>query len=201
MLTPLFRIVVNWRVSSTNKVSSSLINRNLRTPNLNVLVTKRKSSLKSTLMWKVNIHEWFWKRFSNPWWSRGYSIQTLFLKPGSSINTVFLKVLYWNILKGDRDFLKDDYFFSWLRQFNLVFISETHSTKEQKFDLEGYKSYHNSFLEVNSRKPCSGVGVFIQSSIQDYVLNVDHSNYTNHVIVTLSVKGVWGVVQPPLLQD
>ena len=97
---------------------------------------------------------------------------------------MLLKVLYWNI-NGRSRFLKDDYFFSWLKQFNLVFISETHFTKGQKFDLEGYKSYHNSFLDVNSCKPCSGVSVFIQYSIQDYVLNVDHSNYTNHVIVTL----------------
>ena len=106
------------------------------------------------------------------------------MKPGPSTNTVLFKVLYWNI-NGRSRFLKDNFFFSWLKQFNLLFISETHFTKGQKFDLEEYKSYHNSFSDVSSRKPCSGVSVFIHASIQDYVLNVDNSNYTNHIIVTL----------------
>ena len=106
------------------------------------------------------------------------------MKPGPSVKKLFLNVLYWNI-NGRWRFLKDDYFFSWLKEFNLIFISETHFTKGQKFDLDDYKSYHNCFSDVNSRKPCSGVSAFIHSSIQDYVCTVDDSNYSNHIVVDL----------------
>ena len=106
------------------------------------------------------------------------------MKPGPSINELSLQVLYWNI-NGRWRFLNDEYYFSWLKQFHIVFITETHFTKGQKFDLSDYQSYHNPFSDINSRKPCSGISVFVHDSIQDYIDDVDHQNYSNHIVITL----------------
>ena len=118
------------------------------------------------------------------------------MKKGPSINNIRLNILFWNI-NGRWRFFHDDEVFAWTKQFNIIFMSETHLTKGQKFELFDYKAYHNPFSDVLCRQPCGGVSVFIHKSIQEFVEHVDKT-HTNHIVVTF--KGghcIFGSYIPP----
>ena len=57
---------------------------------------------------------------------------------GSSVNNTAFNICFWNI-NGRWTFLKDDNIIKWIKQFNIIFLTETHFTKGQIFDIPGYK--------------------------------------------------------------
>ena len=86
---------------------------------------------------------------------------------------------------------------SWISQFDIIFLSETHFTKGQIFELKNYKSYHNPFSDVNDIKARWGISCFISLTILPNVLHVDRS-FDNHILITL--KGghrIFGSYIPP----
>lgn len=78
-----------------------------------------------------------------------------------------------------------------------MFISETHFTKGQKFDIPGYKSFHNSFSSISDKKSRWGISCFISNSYIQYVLDVNcHNN--NHILVTFKGQHrLFGSYIPP----
>ena len=76
-------------------------------------------------------------------------VQSLFwkMKPDASA-IINLKILFWNV-NGRCRFLNDPIVHKWVSDFNVMFISETHLTKGQKFVIEGYIPFHNSFSKTN----------------------------------------------------
>ena len=107
-----------------------------------------------------------------------------------------VSVIYWNI-NGRWRFFKDANIVSWISQFSIVFLLETHFTKGQIFELENYKSYHNSYSKVTDRKARWGISCFVSKEVLPNVLNVD-CGFANHILVTM--KGshrIFGSYIPP----
>ena len=76
-------------------------------------------------------------------------------------------------------------------------MSETHLTKGQKFELNGFKAYHHPFSDAHCRHPCGGVSAFIHNSIEAYIENVE-TIHANHIVLTM--KGnhrIFGSYIPP----
>ena len=105
------------------------------------------------------------------------------MKTGSRRSSVAFRICHWNI-NGRWMFFKDENIARWITQFDIVFLTETHFTKGQTFDLPNYKSYHNAFSDVNDRKARWGISCFIANKAMPYVLNVDRT-FDNHIMVTL----------------
>ena len=94
-------------------------------------------------------------------------------------------------------FFKDDNIVRWITQFDIIFLTETHFTKGQTFDLSNYKSYHNPISTVNDRKARWGISCFISNKTMQYVLNVDRT-FDNHILVTLKEgHRIFGSYIPP----
>ena len=84
-----------------------------------------------------------------------------------------------------------------MKQFNIIFLTETHFTKGQIFDILGYKSYHNPFSDVTDRKSRWGISCFISNDLLQYVVNVDRT-FENHVVVALkNGHRIFGSYIPP----
>ena len=86
------------------------------------------------------------------------------------------------------------------KKFNIIFLTETHFTKGQVFNIPDYKSYHNPISEVNEGKPRWGVSCFISQDILQYVTDVDRS-FDNHIVILL--KGghrIFGSYMPRLIR-
>ena len=119
------------------------------------------------------------------------------MSTGSNECNVVFKVLFWNI-NGRWRFLNDENIVRWIEQFNIIYLSETHFTKGQVFNISNYKAYHNPISDVNDGKPRWGVSCFISHELLQYVIEVDRS-FDNHILVLL--KGghrIFGSYIPPV---
>ena len=100
-------------------------------------------------------------------------------------------------LLGRWQFCKDDEISSWLNQFNIIFLMETHFTKGQKFNFKGYQSYHNAFSNVSDKTSRWGLSCFISHNIPSYINNVN-CDLENHIIITLKDNHrIFGSYIPP----
>ena len=72
----------------------------------------------------------------------------------------------WEAMK--QMLVNDDEILQWTSRFNIIFMSETHLTKGQKFELKSYKAHHHPFSDTDCRNPCGGVSAFIHNSIEEY---------------------------------
>ena len=118
------------------------------------------------------------------------------MNTGSRQNSVKLNICYWNV-NGRWFFFKDSNIAQWISQFNLIFLSETHFTKGQKFDLPNYKSYHNSFSNPGDSKARWGISCFVSNSLMSQIINVDCS-FENHIVVSFKEgHRVFGSYIPP----
>ena len=96
-----------------------------------------------------------------------------------------LHVCFWNI-NGRKFLIKSEKIQNWLnKNFDIVFLSETHLVKGEKFKLLSFNEYHNSFSTDMDRKPRGGVSCFINNSWMDFVEDVDVSS-SDHILVRLN---------------
>ena len=103
------------------------------------------------------------------------------MKNGPNELKLELKVLFWNI-NGRVTFLRDTNILAWLNNFNLIFLSETHFTEGQIFDIHGYNTYHNTNSIVSDAKPRGGLSCFIKNNIHSHVKTVNVS-FDYHIVV------------------
>ena len=122
------------------------------------------------------------------------AVQSLY---GPDVSTIIdLKILFWNI-NGRHHFLNDPAIHEWVINFNVIFISETHLTKGQKFVIDGYTPFHNSLSKPTDKKPRGGVSYFIHNEVMKFVNKV-YLEYESHILILL--KGghrIFGSYVPP----
>ena len=129
--------------------------------------------------------------------NRYSAVQSLFLKNGPDASAIIdLNILFCNV-NGRCRFLNDPTVHKWVSNFNVMFISEAHLTKGQKFVIEGYIPFPNSFSKPTDRKPRGGLSCFIHNEVMKFVNEV-YLEYDSHILVLL--KGghrIFGSYVPP----
>ena len=81
-------------------------------------------------------------------------------------------------------FLQTDFIVNWLKNFNIIFVTETHLYKKQIFDVKGFIPFHNAFTENDGvKKARGGLSCFIAPELMEYVKNVDRE-CTDNIFVT-----------------
>ena len=71
----------------------------------------------------------------------------------------------------------------WLnKNFDIVFLSETHLVKDEKYKLNSYTEYHNPFSTHTDRKARGGVSCFIRNDLVTFVEEIDTS-LSDHILV------------------
>ena len=96
-----------------------------------------------------------------------------------------LRVCFWNI-NGRKFLIKSEKIQNWLnKNFDIVFLSETHLVKGEKYKLPSFTDYHNPYSDHMDRKPRGGVSCFISNSCVDFVEDVDRSS-SDHILIRLT---------------
>ena len=68
------------------------------------------------------------------------------------------RCMFWNI-NGMRESLISDFMINWLYiNGDILFISETHLCKGQKFKLRNFVGFHSNFSEPGTKHPRGGGG-------------------------------------------
>ena len=97
---------------------------------------------------------------------------------------IFYRVMFWNI-NGRMQFLQTDVIRSWLSSnFDICFITETHMTKGEAFNLESFLSFHNAYSKPTCDHPRGGVSCFIQKKFIKNTIDIN-IEIENFIIVTL----------------
>ena len=111
---------------------------------------------------------------------------------------IYPHVLFWNI-NGRITFLTSNFLWDWLQKnFDIIFIPETHLCKNQKFILDNFKVYHNAYSDTNARKPRGGVSCLISTHflqfIEEIIVEIPE-------IILIKFKGgdiIFGTYIPPV---
>ena len=117
------------------------------------------------------------------------------MKGGPSAN-LNLKILFWNV-NGRMRFLNDNNILSWIQKFNIIFITETHMTKGQVFDIPGFKPFHNPSSTIFDKKSRGGISCFVTIPIYTQIQHLDCS-FDSHIVVTFKDGSkIFGSYIPP----
>ena len=104
------------------------------------------------------------------------------MKGGVEATHKNLRVCFWNI-NGRKFLIKSEKIQSWLnKNFDIVFLSETHLVKGEKYKLPSFTDYHNPYSDHMDRKPRGGVSCFISNSCEEFVEDVDQSS-SDHILI------------------
>ena len=105
-------------------------------------------------------------------------------------------VLSWNI-EGKHYILKNDDIKKYLNKYDILFIHETHCTREMDLEIENYTAIQNQCKISSVDKPRGGCVMFIKNNMMKYVESYD-KNFNDAIIVYLSTNIViCGVYVPP----
>ena len=95
---------------------------------------------------------------------------------------VDLRVLYWNI-NGFTEMIKSEEDSSWLyKNIDVCFLSETHMTVGQKFNVNNFKCVNHPFSDVFSKKPRGGITCMIKLDIVQYITEINRDT-PDHIVV------------------
>ena len=101
--------------------------------------------------------------------------------------SVKLRCVFWNI-NGRMQFLTSDFISSWLdKNCDVLFVTETHLCKCQKFKLKKFLDFHSPFSDAGVRYPRGGVSCFVVPSILRYIENIDRD--TPELIIVRFIGG------------
>ena len=104
------------------------------------------------------------------------------MKGGAEAIHKNLIVCFWNV-NGRMFLIKSEKIQNWLeKNFDMVFLSETHLVKGEKFKLNSFNEYHNAFSTQDDRKARGGVSCFIKNHLMDFIDTVD-KDLSDHIIV------------------
>ena len=79
---------------------------------------------------------------------------------------------FWNI-NGRIRLLRSEIVYKWLHSnFDVIFITETHLTKGQIFELDAFNSYHNSYSTIDDTHPRGGISCFAKPSLLKYITDI-----------------------------
>ena len=110
---------------------------------------------------------------------------------------VNIRVLFWNV-NGFITMIKAPEVSGWLhKNFDLCFVIETHMTKGEKFDLEGFKCFNHPFSDVLASKPREGLMCLIKQEFMQYVMEVNRDNPDIIVVNLHGGNTIFGIYIPP----
>ena len=93
-----------------------------------------------------------------------------------------LKILYWNI-NGFTEMIKTEEVSNWLyKNCDICFLSETHMTMGQKFDVNNFKCVNHPFSDVFSKKPRGGLICMVKFEIVQYITKIN-CDTPDHIVV------------------
>ena len=84
-----------------------------------------------------------------------------------------LHFCFWNI-NGRKHLIRSEKIQKWLsKNFDIVFLSETHLLKGEKYKIDSFKDYHNAFSTNEDQKARGGVSCFINNSALPHISKVE----------------------------
>ena len=98
-----------------------------------------------------------------------------------------VNIISWNINGLSQDKLNDALLGSFLKQFDIILLSETWASTHDAFSLDGYV-YHNyprKSKHLKSKRESGGLGIFIHHGIQEGILKWSH---TDDIIAWIILK-------------
>lgn len=115
---------------------------------------------------------------------------------GNDFN-VDVRVLFWNI-NGFTELIKSAEVLGWLnKNCDICFVSETHMTKGENFDIENFKCINHPFSDVLGSKPRGGVMCMIKDDYMQYVTKINRDIPDNIVITFHGGHTIFGSYIPP----
>ena len=94
--------------------------------------------------------------------------------------------------------LRSDFINNWLAvNFDVVFISETHLTKGQLYELKNFAAVHNPYSTVDDVKPRGGISCFIQVNFLKHVKRTDITVSENIIVNLKNGDVLFGSYVPP----
>ena len=94
--------------------------------------------------------------------------------------------------------LRSDFINDWLTvNFDIIFISETHLTKGQIFELKNFGAVHNPYSTVDDIKPRGGISCFIKTNFSKHVKRSDISVPENIIVTFKNGDVIFGSYVPP----
>ena len=110
---------------------------------------------------------------------------------------MYPRVCFWNI-NGRIHLLRSAFIVNWLvTNFDIVFISETHLTKGQKFEIKDFSAVHNPYSSVDDLKARGGVSCFIKITHMKHIAYVDTSVSENVIVRFKNGDVIFGSYLPP----
>ena len=117
---------------------------------------------------------------------------------GLDVVNIDIHVVFWNI-NGRTHLLKTEYISQWIKsKFDLCFLSETHFTKGQLFDLLPYISYHNAYSNIYDKHPRGGISCFVNPNLFQYIVDVNCDTPENIVVTFKGGHKIFGCYIPPV---
>ena len=95
-----------------------------------------------------------------------------------------IKLISWNINGLSQEKLNDDVLGSMLKEYDIILLSETWTSIDDTFDLQGFSYYNYPRLSKHqaAKRNSGGLGIFVRNSIQE---GVEILNGNNDVIAWL----------------
>ena len=105
-------------------------------------------------------------------------------------------VLSWNI-EGKHYILKNNEIKNYVNKYDILFIHETHCTKEMHLEIENYVAFQHPCMVSSIEKPRGGCVMFIKQHLMKFVEGVD-TNFNDAIMVYMSANIViCGFYVPP----
>ena len=60
-----------------------------------------------------------------------------------------------------------------MNQFDIVFICETHCSRDMKIEIKGYKEYNHPCKLASVKDPRGGVIMYVKNDIEKYITDVN----------------------------
>ena len=81
-----------------------------------------------------------------------------------------LQILSWNI-NGKFYLINTKIFHSFIYDYDIVYLCETHCSKDMKINLDGYKAYQNPCKVSKKENPRGGVILYLKENIAKHVID------------------------------
>ena len=115
----------------------------------------------------------------------------------AGLNEITIHVFSWNI-DGKHYILKNQKLKNSLKTYDIMFIHETHCSREMEIKIDGYDAIQHPCTLSSSEYPRGGCIMFIKNSLTKYVEGID-KKYNDTIIVHMSFNLIiCGMYIPPI---
>ena len=108
-----------------------------------------------------------------------------------------VRILFWNV-NGFTEMIKSAEVSGWLyNNCDVCFVSETHMTKGQCFDIQNFECFNHPFSDVLGSKPRGGMMCMIKNNYMQYITKVDRNTPDNIILTFRGGHTIFGSYIPP----